>query len=83
MLYFDTCVPPWNRSPMLPYCLRVSSQTGRELKLVVPDQHNSTVTLLIAHNRVKSCKLNRCPNLGTYYRETVEMVADLHWILAS
>lgn len=83
MLYFDTRVPAWNRSPMLPYSLRLSSQSRRDLKVVVPDQHNSTVTLLIAHNRVNSCKLNRRPHLGTYYRETVEMVADLHRNLAS
>jgi len=68
---------------MFAYCLRVSRESRRELKVVVPDQHNSTVTLLIAHGRMNSCKLNRCPNLGTYYRETVEMVADLHWNLAS
>jgi len=83
MVHFDTRVPRWNRSPIMPLCLRVSSQSGRELKLVVSDQHNSTVTLLIVYNRVKSCKLNRCPNLRTCYRETVEMVADLHRILAS
>ena len=83
MLYFDTRVPTWNRPLMLSYSLGVFSGSRRELKVVVPDQHNSTVTLLIAHSRVKSCKLNRCPNLRTYYRETVEMVADLHRNLAS